>query len=173
MIFRWSGIQRESLGREFLSYSIIYFLNLKFIDIVFFVIKGFRTIAFIFIVISTTFRRICNSGLLQVFVKLRNLYGTSKYPVQQTPEEGQRTYRPKRCGNNNKDVDNSPKTLNDKYQQASCQEFWQLIIEIVFGIFVKILLVGESLWLSGYSAWLRHRSKRVRAPAVLLLSLLN
>ena len=27
--------------------------------------------------------------------------------VQQTPEEG-------RCGNNNKDEDNSPKTLNDK-----------------------------------------------------------
>ena len=35
-------------------------------------------------------------------------------PVRQTPEEGQRTYRPKRCINNNKDEDNSPKTLNDK-----------------------------------------------------------
>ena len=34
--------------------------------------------------------------------------------VWQTPEEGQRTYRPKHCGNNNKDEDNSPKTLNDK-----------------------------------------------------------
>ena len=34
--------------------------------------------------------------------------------VQQTPEEGRRTYRPKRFGNNNKDEDNSPKTLNDK-----------------------------------------------------------
>ena len=33
--------------------------------------------------------------------------------VQQTPEEGQTTYRPKH-GNNNKDEDNSPKTLNDK-----------------------------------------------------------
>ena len=33
---------------------------------------------------------------------------------RQTPEEGRRTYRPKRCGNNNKDEDNSPKTLNDK-----------------------------------------------------------
>ena len=31
-----------------------------------------------------------------------------------TPEKGRRTYRPKRCGNNNKDEDNSPKTLNDK-----------------------------------------------------------
>ena len=29
--------------------------------------------------------------------------------VRQTPEEGRRTYRLKRCGNNN-----SPKTLNDK-----------------------------------------------------------
>ena len=33
--------------------------------------------------------------------------------VQQTPEEGQRTYRPK-YGNNNEDEDNSLKTLNDK-----------------------------------------------------------
>ena len=32
--------------------------------------------------------------------------------VQQTPEEGWRTYRPKRCGNN--DEDNSLKNLNDK-----------------------------------------------------------
>ena len=34
--------------------------------------------------------------------------------VRQTPEEGRRIYRPKRCGNNNKDEDNSPKTPNDK-----------------------------------------------------------
>ena len=34
--------------------------------------------------------------------------------VRQTSEEGWRTYRPKRCGNNNKDEDSSPKTLNDK-----------------------------------------------------------
>ena len=43
---------------------------------------------------------------------------SSKFPegyrVRQTPEEGRRTYRPKRCGNNYKDEDNSPKTLNDK-----------------------------------------------------------
>ena len=34
--------------------------------------------------------------------------------VRQTPEEGWRTYRPKRCGNNNKDEDNSPKNFNDE-----------------------------------------------------------
>ncbi len=34
--------------------------------------------------------------------------------VRQTPEEGRRTYRPKRYGNYNKDEDNSPKALNDK-----------------------------------------------------------
>ena len=34
--------------------------------------------------------------------------------VRQTPEEGWRTYRPKGCGNNNKDEDNTPKTLHDK-----------------------------------------------------------
>ena len=31
--------------------------------------------------------------------------------VQRTPEESQRTYRPKHWGNNNKDEDNSPKIL--------------------------------------------------------------
>ena len=39
--------------------------------------------------------------------------------VRQTSEEDRRTYRPKRCGNNNKDEDNSPKTLNDKNQASS------------------------------------------------------
>ena len=34
--------------------------------------------------------------------------------VRQTHEEGRGTYRLKRRGNNNKDEDNSPKTLNDK-----------------------------------------------------------
>ena len=35
-------------------------------------------------------------------------------PVQQTLKEGWRTYRPKRYGNNNKDEDNNPKTLNEE-----------------------------------------------------------
>ena len=47
--------------------------------------------------------------------------------VRQTSEEGRRTYRLKRCGNNNKDEDNSPKNLNDKNQQASSQKFIQRI----------------------------------------------
>ena len=51
--------------------------------------------------------------------------------VWRTPEEGRRTYRPKRCEYNNKDVDNSPKTLNDKNQQASSQKFRQLISNVV------------------------------------------
>ena len=46
--------------------------------------------------------------------------------VRQTPEVGRRTYRPKRWVNNNKDEDNSPKTLNDKNHQASSQKFRQL-----------------------------------------------
>ena len=45
--------------------------------------------------------------------------------VWQTPEEGRRTYRPKHYGNNNKDEDNSPKSLNDK-NQASSQKFRQV-----------------------------------------------
>ena len=46
--------------------------------------------------------------------------------VRQTPEESRRTYRPKRCENNHKDEDNSPKTLNDKNHQASSQKVRQL-----------------------------------------------
>ena len=34
--------------------------------------------------------------------------------VRQTPKKDRRTYQPKRCGNNNKDEDNSSKTLDDK-----------------------------------------------------------
>ena len=169
-----------------------------------FIIKGFRTIVFIFIVISTSFRPIyppaffrclsnqgtftelrttsfiestgvvCSDSDSHVFestwtwgkwkhaIKRKNFTPSpcskvcelhfrpedmaigirtddprgfnkgrsSKFPegsrVRQIPEEGRRTYRPKRCGNNNKDEDNSPKTLNDKNQQASSQKFRQL-----------------------------------------------
>ena len=42
--------------------------------------------------------------------------------VQQTPEEGQSTYLPKHCGNNNKDEDNSLKTLNDKKSSSFVSE---------------------------------------------------
>ena len=48
---------------------------------------------------------------------------TCRFRVRQTPEEGRRTYQPKHCGNN-KDEDNSLKTLNDK-NQASSQKFKQ------------------------------------------------
>ena len=47
--------------------------------------------------------------------------------VRQTPEEGRRTYRPKRNGGNNKDEDNSLKTFNDKNHQAISKKFRQLI----------------------------------------------
>ena len=58
--------------------------------------------------------------------------------VRQTPEEGRRTYRQKPCGNNNKDEDNSPKTLNNKNHQASSQKFWQLIKVCYIRNFVSI-----------------------------------
>ena len=62
------------------------------------------------------------------FNKGRNSKFCEGSQVRQTPEEGRRIYRPKRRGNNNKDEDNSPKTLNDKNQQASSQKFRQLIL---------------------------------------------
>ena len=42
-----------------------------------------------------------------------------RFRVRQTTEEGRRTYRPKRSGKNNKDEDNSPKTLSDK-KELTC-----------------------------------------------------
>ena len=42
--------------------------------------------------------------------------------VRQIPEEGQRTYRPKRCRNNNKDEDNSTKTLNVMHRKRVTYE---------------------------------------------------
>ena len=63
--------------------------------------------------------------------------------VRQTPEEGQRTYWLKYCGNNNKDEDNGPKTPNDKNHHASSQKFRQLIL-------IKICMFGL-VWFYGTS----------------------
>ena len=52
------------------------------------------------------------------FNKERSSKFREGYRVRQTPEENLRTYRLKCCGNNNKDEDNSPKTLNDKNTNA-------------------------------------------------------
>ena len=44
--------------------------------------------------------------------------------VQQTPEEGRRTYQRKYCEYNNKDEDNSLKTLNDKKHFYAYKHFY-------------------------------------------------
>ena len=67
------------------------------------------------------------TGDLSEFNKERSSKSHEGSRVRQTPEEGRRTYRPKRYGNNNKDEDNSPKTLNDANHQASSQKFRQLV----------------------------------------------
>ena len=48
------------------------------------------------------------------FNKGHNLKFQVGFQVRQTPEESWRTYQQKRCENNNKNEDNSPKTLNYK-----------------------------------------------------------
>ena len=50
--------------------------------------------------------------------------------VRQTPEGGRRTYRPKRCGNNNKVKDNSPKIFNDKKRSLFEEVRWNKTNEI-------------------------------------------
>ena len=66
------------------------------------------------------------TGDLHVFNKGHSSNFCVGSRVRQTPEKGRRTYQPKRCGNN-KDGDNSPKTLNDKNHQASSQTFRHLV----------------------------------------------
>ena len=64
------------------------------------------------------------------FNKGRSLKFREGSRVRQTPQESRRTYRPKRCGNDNKDEDNSPKTPNDKNHQASSQKLRQLMVDM-------------------------------------------
>ena len=56
--------------------------------------------------------------------------------VRQTPEEGLRTYRQKRYGNNNKEEDNSPETLNDK------NSFFKVVNLVWFGLMAFNLIEG-------------------------------
>ena len=63
--------------------------------------------------------------------------------VRQTPEEGRRTYRLKRCRNNNKDEDMSPKTLNDKNHQASSQKVRQLVLKCSQMTFPRYLIIAN------------------------------
>ena len=50
-----------------------------------------------------------------MFLYHYDYYYYAPEPIFRLFEEGQRTYRPKRCEYNNKKYeDNSPKTLNDK-----------------------------------------------------------
>ena len=61
--------------------------------------------------------------------------------IRQTPEEGRWTYRPKHCGNNNKDEDNSPETLNDKNHQVSSKKFRQLKTLFMTQVFTVLLRI--------------------------------
>ena len=54
--------------------------------------------------------------------------------VQQTPEEGWRTYRPKRCEYKNKDEDNSLKTLNNKKKKRF--HYHLKIVKFVIDVFL-------------------------------------
>ena len=67
-------------------------------------------------------------------IKASNPHGLNKghalkfhVDFRETPEEGWRTYWPKRWEYSNKVEDSSLKTLNDKNRQASSHKFRQLI----------------------------------------------
>ena len=63
--------------------------------------------------------------------------------VQQTPKECWRAYRLKRCGNN-KDEDNSPKTLNDKRRLSGCYNIKEMSIS-------QVLLTNKSICDQSYN----------------------
>ena len=67
--------------------------------------------------------------------------------IQQTLEEGQRTYRPKRCWNNNKGEDNSLKTLNDKIQTPRT-------FQIFLNFFKTQILCTNRMWHKIHFYWL-------------------
>ena len=69
-----------------------------------------------------------SSGICRGFNKGRSSKYRKSSRVRQTPGEGRRTYRSKRCGINNKDEDNSSKNLKDKNQKALSQKFRQPFI---------------------------------------------
>ena len=60
--------------------------------------------------------------------------------VRQTPEEGRRTYRPKRWGNNYKEEDNKPKTLNDKEIISFCYSLFYFSFSFLL-IFFKLFFL--------------------------------
>ena len=71
-------------------------------------------------------------------VCLTNTWGRPVF-VRQTPEEGQRIYRPKRCGNNDKDEDNSLKTLNDN------KHCWLSNVKSCFYICIRYMICKHIL----------------------------
>ena len=74
--------------------------------------------------------------------------------VRQTSEEGRRTYRPKRCGNNNKDEDNSPKNLNDKNQMDLFELLFKMIINYINTMTLKILMLQYLMKYLLFLRWL-------------------
>ena len=65
------------------------------------------------------------------FNKVRSSKFREGSRVRQTPEEGRRTYGPKRCRNNKKDEDNVQKTLNDKNKQFYFKQFRLALVHIL------------------------------------------
>ena len=82
---------------------------------------------------------------------------------RQTPKEGRRTYRPKRCGKNNKDEDNSPKTLNDKDVKLSLTGFLFLDLFSYQGWRTESTLLFTESWCGGGNSWMHTFPKSVSA----------
>ena len=117
-----------------------------------FIIKVFRTIVFIFIVISTTFRPICPPGFFRCLSNLGNFKELRTTSFIETTgvacsdsvchDRAQVLSIPVlllACGNNNKDEDNSPKNLNDSSNKFLLQNSFQHIS--IVNIFQCILRV--------------------------------
>ena len=72
---------------------------------------------------------------------------------QETPEEGRRTYRSKRCEYNHQDEDDCPKTLNDKNPQALSQKFRQLKLKDDRKQWIKLLFYFLQVFRTIFKWW--------------------
>ena len=68
------------------------------------------------------------NGIRKIYLRILNKGFSSKFCVgsrvrHETPQEGRKIYRPKRCAYNNEGEDKSPNILGDINNQTSSQKF--------------------------------------------------
>ena len=76
--------------------------------------------------------------------------------LHETPEEGQRTYRPKLYEDNNEDENNSLNILSDKNYQASSLKFIQIVLILfVYKQLLPLVTTNHKIaWIKRFWYWM-------------------